>query len=95
MFASDLISMHCALPDKGCEHAVKTAFSAQEGRTERYNADTAALMPKIPWPAAMDRFPGGHLIVGLLVVRFIQIAGYRCLSLMRALGVVKCQLAFA
>jgi len=30
-----------------------------------------------------------------LVGRFIQIAGYRCLSLMRALGVVKCQFAVA
>src|SRR6187431_1170271 len=29
-----------------------------------------------------------------LVARFIYIAGYRCLSLMRASGVVKCQLAF-
>ena len=28
-----------------------------------------------------------------LVARFSQIEGYRCLSLMRALGVVKCQLA--
>jgi hypothetical protein len=28
-----------------------------------------------------------------LVGRFSQIEGYRCLSLMRALGVVKCQLA--
>src|SRR5271165_3475364 len=30
-----------------------------------------------------------------LVARFIQIDGYRCLSLMRASGVVKCQLALA
>src|SRR5450631_2348587 len=30
-----------------------------------------------------------------LVARFIQIEGYRCLSLMRALGVVKCQFAVA
>ena len=28
-----------------------------------------------------------------LVGQFSQIEGYRCLSLMRALGVVKCQLA--
>jgi hypothetical protein len=28
-----------------------------------------------------------------LVARFSQIEGYRCLSLTRALGVVKCQLA--
>ena len=31
----------------------------------------------------------------LLVARFSQIDGYRCLSLMRASGVVKCQLALA
>ena len=31
----------------------------------------------------------------LLVARFIQIEGYRCLSLMRALAVVKCQSALA
>src|SRR6476660_1865086 len=31
----------------------------------------------------------------VLVARFIQIEGYRCLSLMRAVGVVKCQLALA
>src|SRR6476659_3074442 len=31
----------------------------------------------------------------LLVARFIQIEGYRCLSLMRAVGVVKCQVALA
>lgn len=31
----------------------------------------------------------------VLVARFIQIEGYRCLSLMRAAGVVKCQLALA
>ena len=30
-----------------------------------------------------------------LVARFSQIDGYRCLSLMRASGVVKCQLALA
>src|ERR1700736_2439127 len=30
-----------------------------------------------------------------LVGRFIQIAGYRCLSLTRAFGVVKCQLVVA
>jgi hypothetical protein len=30
-----------------------------------------------------------------LVARFSQIAGYRCLSLIRAFGVVKCQLALA
>ena len=30
-----------------------------------------------------------------LVARFSQIDGYRCLSLMRAFGVVKCQLALA
>src|SRR6266481_4835277 len=29
----------------------------------------------------------------VLVARFSQIEGYRCLSLMRAFGVVKCQLA--
>jgi hypothetical protein len=32
---------------------------------------------------------------GRLVARFSQIEGYRCLSLMRAFVVVKCQLAFA
>ncbi len=32
---------------------------------------------------------------GELVARFSQIDGYRCLSLMRASGVVKCQLALA
>src|SRR6476620_550749 len=31
----------------------------------------------------------------VLVARFIQIEGYSCLSLMRAVGVVKCQLALA
>jgi hypothetical protein len=31
----------------------------------------------------------------IVVARFIQIEGYRCLSLMRAVGVVKCQLALA
>jgi hypothetical protein len=30
-----------------------------------------------------------------LVARFSQIEGYRCLSLTRAFGVVKCQLALA
>jgi len=30
-----------------------------------------------------------------LVARFTQIEGYRCLSLTRAVGVVKCQLALA
>ena len=30
-----------------------------------------------------------------LVARFSQIEGYRCLSLMRAFGVVKCQWALA
>jgi hypothetical protein len=30
-----------------------------------------------------------------LVARFSQIEGYRCLSLIRAFGVVKCQLALA
>jgi hypothetical protein len=42
--------------------------------------------------------PGGtdytDMAVGL-VARFSQIEGYRCLSLMRAFGVVKCQLALA
>jgi hypothetical protein len=33
-------------------------------------------------------------VLRILVARFSQIEGYRCLSLMRALGVVKCQLAF-
>ena len=32
---------------------------------------------------------------GRLVAQFSQIDGYRCLSLMRASGVVKCQLALA
>ena len=36
-----------------------------------------------------------RLLLGLLVARFSQIEGYRCLSLMRAFGVVKCQLALA
>jgi hypothetical protein len=31
----------------------------------------------------------------LLVARFVQIDGYRCLSLIRASGVVKCQFALA
>jgi hypothetical protein len=34
-------------------------------------------------------------VTGPLVARFSQIDGYRCLSLMRASGVVKCQLALA
>jgi DNA replication protein DnaC len=34
-----------------------------------------------------------HSSLGSLVGRFIQIEGYRCLSLMRAVGVVNCQLA--
>jgi hypothetical protein len=32
-------------------------------------------------------------VFDMLVARFSQIEGYRCLSLTRALGVVKCQLA--
>src|ERR1019366_5987244 len=32
-------------------------------------------------------------VTALLVARFSQIEGYRCLSLIRALGVVNCQLA--
>jgi len=35
------------------------------------------------------------LVRTTLVARFSQIDGYRCLSLMRASGVVKCQLALA
>ena len=35
------------------------------------------------------------LIEAGLVARFSQIEGYRCLSLTRAFGVVKCQLALA
>jgi hypothetical protein len=41
-------------------------------------------------PALMVLYRGGRL-----VARFNQIDGYRCLSLMRALAVVKCQSALA
>src|SRR6478672_65140 len=33
------------------------------------------------------------MVSSYVVVRFSQVEGYRCLSLTRALGVVKCQLA--
>jgi hypothetical protein len=39
--------------------------------------------------------PGKGRYLSDLVARFSQIDGYRCLSLMRASGVVKCQLALA
>jgi MFS family permease len=38
---------------------------------------------------------GCMIMLGSLVARFSQIEGYRCLSLTRAFGVVKCQLALA
>src|SRR5947209_15295812 len=43
-----------------------------------------------PQPA---RWSFGSILKVGLVARFSQIEGYRCLSLMRALGVVKCQFA--
>src|SRR5207245_6208082 len=59
------------------------------------------------WPGTEQRFAARAMMgrigepedianaVVFLVARFIQIEGYRCLSLMRASGVVKCQLALA
>jgi hypothetical protein len=53
----------------------------------------------IGWLCLQSRETGGHLLVALkeglatLVARFSQIEGYKCLSLTRALDVVKCQLA--
>jgi hypothetical protein len=60
--------------------------------------------PRIIAPRAVRREPHQQIIEEYLcailhhereplVARFSQIAGYRWLSLMRALGVVKCQLA--
>src|SRR5262249_48509888 len=50
------------------------------------------------WPGACCRYATHPRLrpeqrLGTLVARFSQIEGYRCLSLMRALGVVKCQFA--
>jgi ABC-type oligopeptide transport system ATPase subunit len=43
----------------------------------------------------LTRRPAARSTRAALVARFSQIEGYRCLSLMRAFGVVKCQLALA
>ncbi len=53
----------------------------------------------LQWRNCLGGTPPAHLprwlLMRILVARFSQIDGYRCLSLMRASGVVKCQLALA
>ena len=54
------------------------------------DAYTALGLPKLPPNALKAR---DQIITEALVARFSQIEGYKCLSLTRALGIVKCQLA--
>ena len=66
------------------------SFAALALTTPAYAVSPAKINPR-----SFDYFDEtGVEITGIdLVARFSQIEGYRCLSLTRAFGVVKCQLA--
>ncbi len=63
------------------------------GELGRYYRSYAALMAH--WRGVLPTGAMLEVEYERLVARFSQIDGYRCLSLMRASGVVKCQLALA
>ena len=78
-------------------HGVGTARAVRIFKT--YGADAVQVMTENPYRLARDirgiGFKSADAIAMRLVAQFSQIDGYRCLSLMRASGVVKCQLALA
>ena len=78
-------------------HGVGTARAVRIFKT--YGADAVQVMTENPYRLARDirgiGFKSADAIAMRLVAQFSQIDGYRCLSLMRACGVVKCQLALA
>jgi hypothetical protein len=82
---------------RGYVHGARELLAAIE---RRLPADQRAMIERwlegdlSKWRLENLRGKTGRNKTGL-VARFSQIEGYRCLSLMRALGVVKCQLALA
>src|SRR6516165_2560865 len=66
--------------------AAWVAYSYRQG-------DAAASVAPAALPQVVVSKPLERGVDSRLVARFSQIEGYRCLSLMRALGVAKCQFA--
>ena len=81
------------LPDAGpgCEKNGRRATWAVTTRSGRHQVPVAVL----PTAKSLSAFSLKPQSDRLLVARFSQIEGYKCLSLTRALDVVKCQLALA
>ena len=79
------------LPDAGpgCEKNGRRATWAVTTRSGRHQVPVAVL----PTAKSLSAFSLKPQSDRLLVARFSQIEGYKCLSLTRALDVVKCQLA--
>src|SRR5215831_16043479 len=89
-----------AFSDLACRSSIKRMAAASMSRTVEARVVDLKFLPLYQQPGMRTsnpkpRVPQGFadFAAGTLVARFSQIEGYRCLSLMRALGVVKCQFA--